>query len=187
MGKGIDRLYHCSVQPGYLKILQMGNTDPRHKSRKTKYEFKPQYEELSKQLNMQHAINQCYECMRAVKGIRSARPVYQPANKLKSPLYHSVSTGKSSVREHRGPSAHHSLVVDTRIRARQKFTACETDFSWFEILGRRLQGTEIQKLKRAGCRICSTGNAHAEAFGIFQLVVPGFLTSINRKSKSQGV
>ncbi|KZV57993.1 mediator of RNA polymerase II transcription subunit 33A-like [Dorcoceras hygrometricum] len=30
-------------------------------------------------------------------------------------------------------------------------------------------------------------NAHAEAFGIIQLVVPGFLTSIKRKSKSQGV
>ncbi|KZV20798.1 hypothetical protein F511_44352 [Dorcoceras hygrometricum] len=43
-----------------------------------------------------------------------------------------------------------------------------------------------QKLKRAGCRICSTGNAHAEAFGIIQLVVPGFLTSVNRKIKSQG-
>ncbi|KZV58249.1 hypothetical protein F511_30847 [Dorcoceras hygrometricum] len=47
---------------------------PRHKSRKTKYEVKPQYEELSKQLNMQHAINQCYECMRAIKG-RISRPL----------------------------------------------------------------------------------------------------------------
>ncbi|KZV17655.1 mediator-associated protein 1-like [Dorcoceras hygrometricum] len=45
----------------------MGNTDPKRKSKKNKYEVKPQYEELSKQLNMQHAINQCYECMRAIK------------------------------------------------------------------------------------------------------------------------
>ncbi|KZV49534.1 hypothetical protein F511_28337 [Dorcoceras hygrometricum] len=67
MGTGVDQLYHCSVQPGYLKILQMGDTYPRHKSRKTEYEVKPQYEELSKQLNMQHAINQCYECMKAIK------------------------------------------------------------------------------------------------------------------------
>ncbi|KZV42692.1 transcriptional activator DEMETER-like [Dorcoceras hygrometricum] len=34
---------------GYLKLLQMGNTDPNNKSRKRKYEVKPQYEELSKQ------------------------------------------------------------------------------------------------------------------------------------------
>ncbi|KZV35689.1 hypothetical protein F511_44461 [Dorcoceras hygrometricum] len=66
-GTGIDQLNLRSVQLGYLMILQMGNTDPRHKSRKTKYEVKTQYEELSKQLNMQHAINQCYECMRAIK------------------------------------------------------------------------------------------------------------------------
>ncbi|KZV14049.1 hypothetical protein F511_44534 [Dorcoceras hygrometricum] len=37
-GKGIDQLNLHSVQLGYLMILQMGNTDPRHKSRKTKYE-----------------------------------------------------------------------------------------------------------------------------------------------------
>ncbi|KZV53494.1 mediator-associated protein 1-like [Dorcoceras hygrometricum] len=43
-----------------------------------KYEVKPQYEELSKQINMQHAINQCYECMRAIKeslGGRHSNPV----------------------------------------------------------------------------------------------------------------
>ncbi|KZV55447.1 myb124 [Dorcoceras hygrometricum] len=37
-------------------------------------------------------------------------------SQIKSPLYHGLSTGKSSVRDHRGPSAHHSSVVDTRIR-----------------------------------------------------------------------
>ncbi|KZV28716.1 hypothetical protein F511_30250 [Dorcoceras hygrometricum] len=31
-----------------------------------------------------------------------------------SPLYHGLSTGKSSVHDHRGPSAHHSSAVDTR-------------------------------------------------------------------------
>ncbi|KZV22942.1 hypothetical protein F511_13012 [Dorcoceras hygrometricum] len=90
---GVDQLYHCSVQPGYLKILQMGDTDPRHKIRKTEYEVKPQYEELSKQLNMQHAINQCYECMKAIKN-RIARPVYQLANQIKPP-YHSQPISRS--------------------------------------------------------------------------------------------
>ncbi|KZV36596.1 hypothetical protein F511_42463 [Dorcoceras hygrometricum] len=35
MGNGIDQMNLQSVQPGYLKILQMGNADPRPKSRKT--------------------------------------------------------------------------------------------------------------------------------------------------------
>ncbi|KZV52017.1 hypothetical protein F511_10237 [Dorcoceras hygrometricum] len=57
-----------SGQLDYLVLLQMGNADPNNKSKKrNKYEVKPQYEELSKQINMQHAINQCYECMRAIK------------------------------------------------------------------------------------------------------------------------
>ncbi|KZV40501.1 hypothetical protein F511_12483 [Dorcoceras hygrometricum] len=45
----------------------MGNTDPRHKSRKTKYEVKPQYEELIKMAKHATCYNQCYECMRAIK------------------------------------------------------------------------------------------------------------------------
>ncbi|KZV32534.1 UBX domain-containing protein [Dorcoceras hygrometricum] len=47
----------------------MGNTDPNKTKAGNKYEVKPQYEELSKQINMQHAINQCYECMRLSKEI----------------------------------------------------------------------------------------------------------------------
>ncbi|KZV51337.1 hypothetical protein F511_12032 [Dorcoceras hygrometricum] len=36
---GIDQLNFHSVQLGYLKLLQMGNTDPNNKSRKRKYEL----------------------------------------------------------------------------------------------------------------------------------------------------
>ncbi|KZV41315.1 nuclear pore complex protein Nup98-Nup96 [Dorcoceras hygrometricum] len=39
---GIDQLKFQSVQLGYLKILQLGNIDPNNKSRKRKYEVKPQ-------------------------------------------------------------------------------------------------------------------------------------------------
>ncbi|KZV52484.1 hypothetical protein F511_22322 [Dorcoceras hygrometricum] len=35
------------------------------------------------------------------QGNQSARPVYQPAKHIRSPLYHGQSTGKSSVRDHR--------------------------------------------------------------------------------------
>ncbi|KZV47858.1 hypothetical protein F511_39525 [Dorcoceras hygrometricum] len=77
-----------------------------------KYEVKPQYEELSKQLNMKHAINQCYECMRAIKD-RIARPARRLEIISVEPLYHAqqVSRWKSSVRDLQDPSAHHSSMV----------------------------------------------------------------------------
>ncbi|KZV41928.1 hypothetical protein F511_30205 [Dorcoceras hygrometricum] len=54
----------------------MGNTDPNNTKQENKFDVKTQYEELSKQLIMQHAINQCYERMRAIKD-RIARPVHR--------------------------------------------------------------------------------------------------------------
>ncbi|KZT76359.1 hypothetical protein F511_46615 [Dorcoceras hygrometricum] len=114
---GIDQLNLHSVQLGYLKTLQMGNIDPNNTKQENKYEVKHLYEELSKQLIMQHAIIDAMKCMRAIKD-RIARPVYQLAIISVKPLYHAqpISQWKSSVRDHRGPSAHHSSVVDTRIR-----------------------------------------------------------------------
>ncbi|KZV19840.1 hypothetical protein F511_34448 [Dorcoceras hygrometricum] len=112
MEMGIDQLNLHSVHLSYLKILQMGNADPNNIKAGNKHEVKPQYEELSKQLNMQHAINQCYECMRPIKD-RIARPASQLAIISIEPLYHAqqVSRWKSSVRDLQDPSAHHSLVV----------------------------------------------------------------------------
>ncbi|KZV22843.1 hypothetical protein F511_19435 [Dorcoceras hygrometricum] len=75
---GIDQLNLHSVQLGYLKILQMGNTDPNNTKQESKYEVKPQYEDLSKQLIMQHAIINAMKCMRAIKD-RIAKLVYQLA------------------------------------------------------------------------------------------------------------
>ncbi|KZV23094.1 WPP domain-interacting protein 2-like [Dorcoceras hygrometricum] len=109
---GIDQLNLHFVQLGYLKILQMGNTDPNNTKQEIKYEVKPQYEELSKQLIMQHAIIDAMNCMRAIKD-RIARPAYQLEIISREPLYHAQQIGrwKSSVRDNRGPSAHHSSVV----------------------------------------------------------------------------
>ncbi|KZV24171.1 hypothetical protein F511_24327 [Dorcoceras hygrometricum] len=53
---GIDQLNFHSAQLDYLKLLQMGNADPNKTKAGNKYEVKPQYEELSKQINKQHAI-----------------------------------------------------------------------------------------------------------------------------------
>ncbi|KZV31893.1 hypothetical protein F511_35468 [Dorcoceras hygrometricum] len=52
---GIDQLNFHSVQPDYLMLLQMGNTDPNKTKAGNKYEVKPQYEELSKQLGGRHS------------------------------------------------------------------------------------------------------------------------------------
>ncbi|KZV56791.1 AT-rich interactive domain-containing protein 4-like [Dorcoceras hygrometricum] len=101
----------------------MGNTDPNNTKKENKYDVKPQYEELSKQLVMQHDIIDAMKCMRAIKD-QIARPVYQLAIISIKPLYHAqpISRWKSSVRDHRSPSAHHSSVVDTRIRSNQNFS-----------------------------------------------------------------
>ncbi|KZV40242.1 hypothetical protein F511_12924 [Dorcoceras hygrometricum] len=109
---GIDQLNLHSLQLGYLKILQLGDTDPNNTKQETKNEVKPPYEELSKHLNMQHVISQCYECMRAIKD-RIARPASQLTIISVEPLYHAqqVSRWKSSFRDLQGPSAHHSSVV----------------------------------------------------------------------------
>ncbi|KZV52767.1 hypothetical protein F511_41837 [Dorcoceras hygrometricum] len=110
---GIDQLNLHSVQLGYLKILQMGNTDPNNTKQENKYEVKPQYEELSKQLIMQHAIIDAMKCMRAIKD-RIAIPVYQLAILSVSLYTRTVyQPGKSSVRDLQSPSAHHSSVRRT--------------------------------------------------------------------------
>ncbi|KZV23430.1 hypothetical protein F511_36088 [Dorcoceras hygrometricum] len=97
----------CSIQLTTTKIARPNNT-----KQENKYEVKPQYEELSKQLNMKHAINQCYECMRAIKD-RIARLASRLAIISIEPLYHAhqVSRWKSFVRDLQGPSAHQSSVV----------------------------------------------------------------------------
>ncbi|KZV49568.1 hypothetical protein F511_23745 [Dorcoceras hygrometricum] len=121
---GIDQLNLHSVQLGYLKILQMGNTDPNNTKQENKYEVKPQYEELSKQLIMQHAIINAMKCMRAIKD-RIAKTVYQQANHLNQPPYpHGVSTGKiiddsDSMPELEDPSEGYEAVVGESLVARR--------------------------------------------------------------------
>ncbi|KZV55634.1 hypothetical protein F511_27314 [Dorcoceras hygrometricum] len=58
----------CSQAVSFCRAL-FESVRPNKTKAGNKYEVKPQYEELSKQINMQHAINQCYECMRLSKEI----------------------------------------------------------------------------------------------------------------------
>ncbi|KZV16656.1 hypothetical protein F511_42944 [Dorcoceras hygrometricum] len=109
MGTGIDQLNLHSVQLGYLKILQVGNIYPNNTKQKNKYEVKPQYEELSKQLIMQHAIIDAMKCMRAIKD-RIARPVYQLEIVSIEPLYHARCINRGN---------HRSVIIG----ARQPITA----------------------------------------------------------------
>ncbi|KZV30182.1 hypothetical protein F511_43565 [Dorcoceras hygrometricum] len=115
-GKG-DRPAGAPLSPSWLpEDPANGQHRPKTQKQENKYEVKPQYEELLKQLIMQHAIIDAMKCMRAIKD-RIARPVYQLAI-ISVNLY--TCTGyqprKSSVRDLQRPSAHHSSVVDTRIR-----------------------------------------------------------------------
>ncbi|KZV29355.1 hypothetical protein F511_30348 [Dorcoceras hygrometricum] len=108
----------------------MGNADPHKTKAGNKYEVKPQYEERTKQINMQHAINQCYECMRAAKEISQLGQCPKRRGKLTQ---------------------------------------------------------KLKKLKAEAAQHKPATHEHAEAFGISQLVVSDFQTSINRKSETQGV
>ncbi|KZV39253.1 hypothetical protein F511_17585 [Dorcoceras hygrometricum] len=81
----------------------MGNADPNKTKAGNKYEVKPQYEELSKQINMQHAINQCYECMRAAKEISQLGQCINrqiKSNRLYTTMYQ--------------PGNHRSVILETR-------------------------------------------------------------------------
>ncbi|KZV32689.1 hypothetical protein F511_14462 [Dorcoceras hygrometricum] len=133
-----------------------------------------------------------------------------------SPLYHGLSTGKSSVRDHRGPSAHHSSAVDTRIGSHRSDDSVGL-FGHDPTVGQSQRGTQsarsilqsytsTQALTTKN-QAQTTRNAHpkaqkkqllnllnetsnsrtSRAYGISQLIAPSFQTSINGKSKSQGV
>ncbi|KZV48846.1 hypothetical protein F511_19303 [Dorcoceras hygrometricum] len=81
----------------------MGNADPNKTKAGNKYEVKPQYEELSKKINMQHAINQCYECMRAAKEISRLGQCVNRQIKSNC-LYTTVYQ----------PGNHRSVIIETR-------------------------------------------------------------------------
>ncbi|KZV20580.1 Serine/threonine protein kinase [Dorcoceras hygrometricum] len=93
------------------KAHNHGSTQTTQKQ-ENKYDVKPQYEELSKQLIMQHAIINAMKCIRAIKG-RIARSVNQLANHLnRASITRTVyQPGKSSVRDLQSLSAHHRSVV----------------------------------------------------------------------------
>ncbi|KZV24056.1 mediator-associated protein 1-like [Dorcoceras hygrometricum] len=81
----------------------MGCTDPNKTKAGNKYEVKPQYEELSKQINMQYAINQCYECMRVAKEISQLGQCINrqiKSNRLYTTVYQ--------------PGNHRSVIIETR-------------------------------------------------------------------------
>ncbi|KZV25797.1 hypothetical protein F511_31695 [Dorcoceras hygrometricum] len=112
MGTGIDQLNLHSVQLGYLKIVQVGNADPNN----TKAGKQIRGQASVRRANHAACYNQCYVMHEGFKD-RIVRPVYQLAI-ISVSLYARTmyQPGKSSVRDLQSPSAHHSSVVDTRIR-----------------------------------------------------------------------
>ncbi|KZV44886.1 AT-rich interactive domain-containing protein 4-like [Dorcoceras hygrometricum] len=85
-----------------------------------KYEIKPQYEELSNSYACNMLTINAMKCMWLSKENQSTRPVYQPAIHIKSPQYHGLSTGKSSVRDHRGPRQDQQVPSLSFVKNQQK-------------------------------------------------------------------
>ncbi|KZV35327.1 hypothetical protein F511_40493 [Dorcoceras hygrometricum] len=105
------RASSSKVYGSYPLVLNPGILTQTTQNQENKYEVKPQYEELSKQLIMQHAIINDMKCMSAIKD-RIARPVYQLENHLsRASIPRTVyQSGKSSVCDLQSPSALHSSV-----------------------------------------------------------------------------
>ncbi|KZV34610.1 receptor-like protein 12 [Dorcoceras hygrometricum] len=184
---GIDQLNFHSAQLGYLKLLQMGNTDPNQTKAGNKYEVKPQYEELSKQINMQHTINQCYECMRLSKEIGTARPVHQSAI-TSSRLYPRSITGNHRSVIDRGPRARsraRRFYLTNSNKARQNFTACEIDSSWFNFTAISTQNSwklKSKNSKRLKAEATPRDQRFHEHAGL-----SGYLNSLPQASKSVSI
>ncbi|KZV18962.1 hypothetical protein F511_28068 [Dorcoceras hygrometricum] len=148
---GIDQLYHYSVQPGYLKILQMGNTDPRHKSRKTNTRI----------------IGQLCQCInRQVISSRLYTTAYQPGNHrsvIIGPVSPSQLGGRHSYPVVTAPmialdfsarlisrpvTTWHTIgssnqIYQFRLKMHGRTHGQQPAFTWFENHGSKLTGTEI--------------------------------------------
>ncbi|KZV35808.1 Nucleoprotein TPR isoform 1 [Dorcoceras hygrometricum] len=135
----------------------MGNTDPTTQKQENKYKVEPQYEELSKQLIMQHAKIDAMQCMRAIKD-RIARPVYQLENHLNQPLYpQGVSTGEIIV-----------LEANTKLRiAGNPYPEAETSGRTIEFHCTKNQQlrdpTLINSVLEANTKLRIAGNPYPEA------------------------
>ncbi|KZV16337.1 hypothetical protein F511_35075 [Dorcoceras hygrometricum] len=115
---GIDQLALHSVQLGYLKILQMGNTDPNNTIARKEIRGQTSVRRAIKAANHETCYKSSYEMHEALKGIGNQDQHIDWQINSSEPLYNAQPIGrwKSSVCDHRGSSAHHSSVVDTRIR-----------------------------------------------------------------------
>ncbi|KZV29428.1 hypothetical protein F511_18696 [Dorcoceras hygrometricum] len=202
-GRG-DRPAELPLCPARLpETPANGQRRPKQQKQENKYEVKPQYEELSKQINMQHAINQCYECKRLSKEIDQ---LGQCINRqiISSRLYTTVYQ----------PGNHRSVIIEARHPittrwARQISQPANRFRLASKSQGRRLPATNLckaltyqnkaqinerkltQKLTLGNRRsnlLNETSNSRtSRAYGISQVVAPSFQTSMNGKSKSQGV
>ncbi|KZV46926.1 shikimate O-hydroxycinnamoyltransferase [Dorcoceras hygrometricum] len=103
------------------------------------HEVKPQYEELSKQINMQHATNQCYECMRAAKEI----------SQLGQCINQQIKTNRLYTTVYQ-PGNHRSVIIETRRSSQPSGSLSnlatplrETGSSFFKIHSRQIPGSLI--------------------------------------------
>ncbi|KZV20946.1 hypothetical protein F511_38291 [Dorcoceras hygrometricum] len=106
---GIDQLALHSVQLGYLKILQMGNTNPNNTKAGKEIRGQASVRRAIKTSNHATCYNRCHEMHEGYQG-RTARPVNQLEIHLSQPLYHARCINRGN---------HRSVIF----RARQPITA----------------------------------------------------------------
>ncbi|KZV20523.1 NAC domain-containing protein 67-like [Dorcoceras hygrometricum] len=166
----------------------MGNTDPNKTKAGNKYEVKPQYEELSKQVNMKHATNQCYECMRlsrASLGGRHSNPVVTTptialdfSGTTQEPSSHNVAPNQAC-----------SSLLPRAAQFVPQFLNLPNRFSWLNhAVGTSWKlNPKAQKNQLLNLLNETSKSRTSRTFGISQFIAPIFQASINRKSESQGV
>ncbi|KZV44942.1 hypothetical protein F511_29628 [Dorcoceras hygrometricum] len=179
------KIFKDKVTPGQGKPK-----DPNKTKAGNKYEVKPQYEELSKQINTQHAINQCYECMRQSKEISQLDRCNNCPSQLGDRHSYPVVTAPTIALDFSGTtqqSASHNVAPksDYQIKSVNQARDALTTKNRAQIT--RNSHPQAQKKQLLNLLHETNNSRMSRAYGISQLVAPSFQTSINGKSKSQGV
>ncbi|KZV27879.1 hypothetical protein F511_37405 [Dorcoceras hygrometricum] len=121
--EGIDQLNFHSAQLGYLKLLQMGTQTQKDKAG-NKYEVKPQYEELSKQLYLQNILSAGRE--------KTLKTTTHPLNQT-TPLLNAFAQARLLI-----SSNHHNATISSKeyvtLTSTKLSTAFATSFSNHQLI-----------------------------------------------------
>ncbi|KZV13671.1 Lactate/malate dehydrogenase family protein [Dorcoceras hygrometricum] len=190
----------------------MGNTDPHKTKAGNKYEFKPQYEELSNSYACNMLKINAMKCMWLSKEIgqlgqsinrqfissRLNTTVYKPGNHrsviigARQPITARRRDFPEMLKSVTGTQYLSSIQLHNHVNptARsilQSYTSTQALTTKNRAQTTRNAHPKAQKKRRQNLLNETNNSRKSRAFGISQLVTPSFQTSINGKRKSQGV